>query len=196
MDKQLFVSESGTVGEVIAAIDINEIANSVYAHNFPETTVLNKNILGLTADFINKLDVNAIFMSPPCQPFTRNGLKKDNNDARAYAFLILLDLLPNINAEYILIENVKGFEVSECRNILLQQLKTTQYTYQEFILSPHQFGVPNNRHRYYCLAKKLPGRFNFDVGPIVNINYKYYLQDNTNFFIFRKTLLNYLTRQK
>jgi tRNA (cytosine38-C5)-methyltransferase len=35
-----------------------------------------------------------ILMSPPCQPFTRVGKKRDNEDIRTKSFLHLLDLLP------------------------------------------------------------------------------------------------------
>lgn len=37
------------------------------------------------------MNFNTIMMSPPCQPFTRVGLKKDLADARTDAFLALLD---------------------------------------------------------------------------------------------------------
>ncbi|KRT83678.1 hypothetical protein AMK59_3485, partial [Oryctes borbonicus] len=160
------LKESNVEGEIVAAIDINTTANLVYKHNFPDANVLNKNIQGLTGDFLKKLNVDTILMSPPCQPFTRNGLKKDTKDARSSAFLHLLNILPELDIENILIENVKGFEESEMRKVLIEHLERSQYIYQEFILSPHQFGIPNTRHRYYCLAKKLPRKFSFEVGPI------------------------------
>ena len=45
---------------------------------------------------LEKMDFNTVFMSPPCQPFTRVGLKKDNADARTDAFLALLDKLERL----------------------------------------------------------------------------------------------------
>lgn len=166
--QQVFL-ESNVTFEIVTAIDINTTANMVYEYNFPKTKVLNKNIQGLTVSFINNLNVDTILMSPPCQPFTRNGLKKDIEDSRSCAFLHLLDMLPQLNIQNILLENVKGFEVSNMRHLLIQQLEKSQFTYQEFILSPHQFGIPNTRHRYYCLAKKLPAQFSFQPGQIVCI---------------------------
>lgn len=57
--------------EVLLAIDINEIANKVYKHNFPAVNLRASNIQSLTADEINKLTPDMILLSPPCQPFTR-----------------------------------------------------------------------------------------------------------------------------
>ncbi|RUS35519.1 hypothetical protein BC938DRAFT_481186 [Jimgerdemannia flammicorona] len=52
-------------------------------------------------------------MSPPCQPYTRTGLKNGSKDTRAKSFLYLMDMLPKMEhpPSYILVENVKGFEV-------------------------------------------------------------------------------------
>lgn len=52
-------------------------------------------------------------MSPPCQPYTRTGLKNGSKDTRAKSFLYLMDMLLKMKhpPSYILVENVKGFEV-------------------------------------------------------------------------------------
>lgn len=108
-------------------------------------------------------------MSPPCQPFTRNGLKGDNTDPRSCAFTHLLNILSELNnVKYILIENVKGFETSVMHENLINALESNNFTYQEFMLSPTQFGVSNTRYRYYCLAKRKPLQFIFETGPLVS----------------------------
>lgn len=152
-------TESGIKGKVNAAIEINNVANQIYKHNFPATNLLNLNIEGLTVEKIEKLDVDTILMSPPCQPFSRNGNQHDVNDHRTDSFKHILDILPKLNIKNILIENVKGFETSKMRNILINILDECNYNHQEFILSPSQFNIPNCRHRYYCLAKKDPFKF-------------------------------------
>lgn len=140
---------------MLASIDINTVANTVYKHNFPKTPLLNKNIESLQVDFVNNLGVDTILMSPPCQPFTRNGLKGDIEDNRTSAFKCLLELIPQLTkVNRILMENVKGFEHSVMREMFIKTLVEGGFYYQEFILSPHEIGVPNSRHRYYCLASK------------------------------------------
>ncbi|XP_029979528.1 tRNA (cytosine(38)-C(5))-methyltransferase-like [Sphaeramia orbicularis] len=96
-----------------------------------------------------------ILMSPPCQPFTRIGLKGDVVDLRTKSFLYILDLLPRFSRlpRYILLENVKGFEVSCAREHLVLTLKECGYSFQEVMVSPTSVGIPNSRLRYFLIAK-------------------------------------------
>lgn len=149
------IAASGTPGEIIAAIDINTTANQIYRHNHPSTKVLNNNIQRFTPKDILKMNVNAILMSPPCQPFTRVGNKKDIDDARTNALVHICKILDQLTTiEYILMENVKGFEKSQARDLFIDSLECAHFEYQEFILSPSEINVPNTRYRYYCLARK------------------------------------------
>ncbi|XP_069770357.1 tRNA (cytosine(38)-C(5))-methyltransferase isoform X3 [Narcine bancroftii] len=159
------LKESCIAAEVIAAIDINTVANEVYKHNFPNTCIYPKTIEGMTVDEFNKFDFDMILMSPPCQPFTRLGSQKDVLDSRSKSFLYILDLLPSLTnlPKYILLENVKGFETSAAREKLKQTLESCRYTYQEFLLSPTLLGIPNSRLRYFLLAKLKPDAFCFQT---------------------------------
>lgn len=101
------------------------------------------------------MDVNTILMSPPCQPFTRVGNKKDVADARSNALVHICDILPELHSvDYILMENVKGFDTSLARDLYIRSLESAGFEFQEFLLSPTEIGVPNTRCRYYCLARK------------------------------------------
>ncbi|KAJ6638786.1 tRNA (cytosine(38)-C(5))-methyltransferase [Pseudolycoriella hygida] len=154
-------------GSVKAAADINTIANDVYRHNHADIKVLNNNIQKFTPEFIETLNVNTILMSPPCQPFTRVGNQKDVDDRRSDPFVHICQILPQLNGiDFILMENVKGFETSKAREMFVESLKKSQFYYQEFILSPTQLGVPNSRHRYYCLARRTKS-FGFAVDSIL-----------------------------
>lgn len=158
--------ESEIAAEVVAAIDINPVANDVYGHNFPETVLMNRNIQSISAQELNKLNVDVILMSPPCQPFTRIGLKKDEFDNRTCSLLHILNVIPELtNLKYILLENVKGFEMSRMRNKLVDCMECCGYSYRELILSPCQFGIPNSRNRYYLLAKRNNLKFCFEQPP-------------------------------
>lgn len=94
-------------------------------------------------------------MSPPCQPFTRVGNKKDVEDARSDALLHICNALKDLESvDKVLMENVKGFEESRARDVFIGALEEAGFHWQEFILTPTQCGVPNTRHRYYCVARK------------------------------------------
>ena len=152
----LILSIVADVGaEVVFSVDINTAANAVYQYNFPKTNQQSRNIDSLSAKEINKLKPDIIMMSPPCQPFTRVGLKLDVEDPRCSSFLHLLNVLPDLETvSLVLMENVVGFETSEMRNAFTKTLKNCSYYFREFILSPESLNFPNSRNRYYLLARK------------------------------------------
>ncbi|XP_055539941.1 tRNA (cytosine(38)-C(5))-methyltransferase [Wyeomyia smithii] len=146
---------SGKSFEIVTAIDINPVANQIYNHNFGLRMAKNSNILGLTSEAICQMGVDTILMSPPCQPFSRNGNFGDVTDHRADPFVHICGMLEDIpQVEFILLENVKGFERSKACELYKTKLSVAGFEYREYILSPHNFGVPNTRHRYYCVAKR------------------------------------------
>lgn len=83
------------------------------------------------------------------------GNQKDVDDRRSDPFVHICEILPELKCiDRILMENVKGFEASKAREMFVEALNRSGFHYQEFILSPTQLGIPNSRHRYYCLARK------------------------------------------
>ncbi|CAG8569889.1 10802_t:CDS:2, partial [Scutellospora calospora] len=167
--------ESGIIGEVVAAFDINTTANIIYRHNFEKNVtssiVHQRNIESIPLEYYDSYKANIWLMSPPCQPYTRTGLLRGSKDIRSKSFIYLLDLLAKMKnpPTYILIENVKGFEESETRTTLIKQLINCNYNYQEFFITPLQLGIPNSRLRYYMLAKKQPLVFkNSENSKILN----------------------------
>ncbi|QDZ17848.1 DNA (cytosine-5)-methyltransferase [Chloropicon primus] len=145
--------------KVIEAFDVNDLANVVYEfnHGIKPTS---RDIGSLEAkDLDGKAD--AWLLSPPCQPYTRQGLQRGSEDPRAQSFIKLLDKLGDLECKpsYLLIENVVGFEESETRNHLVDTMKRNNYTTQEFLVSPIDLGVPYSRARYFCLAKISPLKF-------------------------------------
>lgn len=146
---------SGVAFEVLGAFDINTNANDVYKHNFPNVKIYQKNLEGITSEQLDKLDADCWTMSPPCQPYTRQGKQEASKDARAKSFLHLLDLLLKMKNTpmFLLLENVKGFEQSDTREMFVDVLKSKSYSFKEFLLTPTDFGIPNSRLRYYLVAK-------------------------------------------
>ncbi|KAH7524699.1 hypothetical protein FEM48_Zijuj06G0147300 [Ziziphus jujuba var. spinosa] len=119
------------------------------------------NIQSLTAADLDSYGAHAWLLSPPCQPYTRQGLQKQSGDARAFSFLNILELIPHTSKPPIMlfVENVVGFETSDTHSRMIETLVKLGFVTQEFILSPLQFGVPYSRPRYFCLAKRKPSLF-------------------------------------
>ncbi|KAJ2752872.1 hypothetical protein GGI19_003526 [Coemansia pectinata] len=146
---------AGIDSSVVRAFDINTVANEVYKHNFPGVPVMQRNIEALPMSMFEALRADLWTMSPPCQPYTRQGLQKGSEDPRSKSFLFIIDLLAKLERKptYLLMENVAGFDKSDTRPILLRQLLRLGYRFEEYVLNPLQLCIPNSRTRYYLLAK-------------------------------------------
>nr|CAG4634943.1 EOG090X0A4V [Alona affinis] len=187
-----YASKAAKIGsfEVVFSVDVNNAANEVYRYNFPATNQQARNIVSLTAKEINKLKPDIIMMSPPCQPFTRTGLKLDVEDPRCASFLHLLNIFPLLDTvQYVLMENVVGFETSAMRNAFVETLGRCQFHFREFILTPESLDIPNSRKRYYLIARK-PCAFPF--GSEDHLLTAFPLDNPLIVSTFGKTLQSYL----
>ena len=143
----------GDRATVTAAVDVNTKALEVYRANF-EHPARARSLESLDARDLARWRADLWWLSPPCQPFTRRGLKRDDQDPRSAA---LLALLPRIDAErppYLALENVPGFAGSRTHARLLGTLERAGYTIRQHEICPTELGIPNRRKRYYLLATR------------------------------------------
>lgn len=143
---------------MVAAYDINTIANAVYAHNFGLRPI-SVNLEHLPLDHFEKLAADCWLLSPPCQPYTRGGKMLDDVDMRAIGLLYLIRILDEMSnpPRYIFLENVLNFETSRSRDRLVKTLAKRGYRYREFLITPNDswVGIPNDRLRYYLTAERV-----------------------------------------
>ena len=200
------LKESGVSFRVIGALDINTLANEVYKHNFANTKLLQTNIEGMKADYLDKLNADMWTMSPPCQPYTRQGKQMASDDPRSRSFLTLVNNLSEMKCppRYLFLENVKGFEISDTRELLKSALQSKDYHVQEVLVSPIDFGIPNSRLRYYMMAKLKPFRFKLN-GKVLSISegekvlqgeFYEYLKEKIEKSCFKRTISEYIIEKE
>mmetsp|Transcript_83683 Transcript_83683/g.194619 ORF Transcript_83683/g.194619 Transcript_83683/m.194619 type:complete len:429 (-) Transcript_83683:51-1337(-) len=146
---------SGACVRIAAAYDISEVCRRAYCHNFGSADFHLKTIECLALEELDACGADLWLLSPPCQPFTRSGRRQDHEDKRTAGFLHLIALLPFLHhpPKRVLLENVVGFERSQCRDRLLVVLVSMGWEAAEFLLDPETFGIPNRRPRYYGLFR-------------------------------------------
>ena len=67
-----------------------------------------------------------------------------------------MKVLPEVESiNYLLLENVCGFERSQSRDLVLKTLSSAGFSCEEFLICPRQINIPNSRLRYYLLAKRV-----------------------------------------
>ncbi|KAJ3328250.1 C-5 cytosine-specific DNA methylase [Blyttiomyces sp. JEL0837] len=142
--------------QVLAAFDINTVANSIYTHNF-NIAPLTKTIDRLTLNDLQAFgDIDLWLLSPPCQPVTAGGKGLDDKDDRSKGLLHLIEMIKLLETppRMVFLENVPNFEKSQCRKKLVTALRQLNYIVNEFLISPMDFGIANDRRRYYLCARQ------------------------------------------
>ena len=139
--------------EIACAVDINQSAMQVHRANF-ECPTLVQEISSLSDRQLANFGADLWWLSPPCQPFTRRGLQKDLEDARAKPLLRLISAIEQIQPANIALENVIGFENSDAYEQLVKSLDRAGYHYTAATLCSADFGLPNLRPRFFLVASQ------------------------------------------
>lgn len=140
---------------VACAVDINEVALGVYRRNFPHPT-RTATIDALCTAYLDRSRADFWWLSPPCQPFTRRGLRRDSHDPRTQSLLTTIAKIAERRPPILALENVPGFRGSDTHARLREALDHAGYNVQEVVLCPTELGIPNRRRRFYLIASREP----------------------------------------
>lgn len=143
---------------VTEALDQSQPALSVYRLNFPGHVARQANLETMTSRELESFRADFWWMSPPCQPYTARGVRRDLNDPRALSFVRLMEILSVMPEgalpHHLAMENVAGFGESDARRRLIELLAGRGYRFQETFLCPMDLGIPMRRPRYYLAASR------------------------------------------
>ncbi len=115
-----------------------------------------RNIDSTDAADLERWAADLWWLSPPCQPFTRRGLERDDADPRSASLLHLIELLDRAPPPCLAVENVPGFAGSRTHARLRTALDRLGYEVREHDLCPTDLGIPNRRRRFYLVAAQEP----------------------------------------
>jgi len=139
--------------DIVKAYDQNDSAIETYNANFShKATKFNLEKF----DETHLKNIDFLWMSPPCQPYTRKGVGKELKDSRTDSFKTILKAIERKPLLHVVVENVEGFKNSAGRNLLVKTLKNSGYHISETLLCPSELGIPNRRMRYYLCASLKP----------------------------------------
>ena len=137
--------------ECVLACDIDTKCRETYLENFgmePEKDV--KKI-----DEKAMVDFDIICGGFPCQPFSNGGKKKSFEDDRGLLFDEIIRIAKHKKPRFMFLENVKHIlKVSDGKVLkyIKQKIKDTGYQLQIFKMSPHNYGIPQQRERIYFVC--------------------------------------------
>ncbi|MCH9652116.1 MAG: DNA cytosine methyltransferase [Deltaproteobacteria bacterium] len=153
--------------EVVAAVEISPLGRLAYEANFSHP-VFGDNLEFVSQEKLRAWAADLWWMSPPCQPYTRRGHRRDEEDPRSRPLFALLAHFLEIQPRYLAIENVPGFAQSRSLQKLRKGLSDSGYRIQDALLCPSELGIPNRRRRFFLLASRPTG----ETGPTLPLETK------------------------
>lgn len=127
-------------------------------------------------------DIDLYVCGFPCQPFSTAGRKKGFKDNRGNIFFECIKVIKHKKPSFFILENVKGILKKNIWDIISNELKTLEDTYNIVwkVLNTKDYGIPQNRERLYIVGKiKDKGIFEFpehcEMDSIEN-----YIDENDN----------------
>jgi DNA (cytosine-5)-methyltransferase 1 len=142
------------LASVVAAVDIDRDALAMYQANFAHRVEV-KNLEFVSAAELAGFDADVWWLSPPCQPYTVKGRRRDHEDRRSRSLLALIEHIAEIRPPRLALENVPGFAGSVTHGRLRAALDGAGYDVREFLLCPSELGWPNRRRRFYLVASRV-----------------------------------------
>jgi DNA (cytosine-5)-methyltransferase 1 len=146
----------------VLASDIDENARNTYEINYKLKPL--GDIKKININTIPKF--NLICGGFPCQAFSIAQWKdkKAFDDPRGTLFFEIIKVIDIHKPKCILLENVANLTIINKGTVLhtlLNSLKTRGYKVSYQLLSPYQFGIPQNRERVYIVATASEKEFSF-----------------------------------
>jgi len=146
---------------ILAGLDNDESALKTFNHNL-DTLALNTDLGSPTyvdeiKEKINGQSVDVIIGGPPCQGFSLTGTRI-LNDPRNSLFKSFFNSIDVFNPRVVLLENVKGMNTLYGGVVIKQinsEFELRGYKTVSAVLNSSDFGVPQNRERFFIIASKI-----------------------------------------
>jgi len=146
--------------ETVWANDISELCCKVYESNFGKGSIVLGDINAINISEIPEHDL--LSAGFPCQPFSSAGKKLGIKDqVRGTIFERIVKILAEKQPKYFLLENVKRMLTMQDGShfrVILNALSSLDYFIEWRIITPVNFGIPQNRERLFIFGSKLESK--------------------------------------
>lgn len=138
-------------GECVFSSEIDKYARETYKNNFSEEP--SGDITKIKSDEIPDHDI--LCAGFPCQPFSIAGKRLGFEDTRGTLFFEVARILRDKRPKAFILENVAGIishDNGKTINAIISILQGLEYSVVWKILNAKDYGIPQNRNRWYCVG--------------------------------------------
>ena len=151
------------------ACDVDKACQENYKLNYGID--VHPDVKKINTDELEDLDI--ICGGYPCQAFSNAGKKKCFNDDRGLLFDEIIRIAKVKKPKFMFLENVKHIlkvDGGKVIDYVRQKLDDNNYTLQLFNMSPHNYGIPQQRERIYhvCVRKDIYNGIDIKLPNIEN----------------------------
>ena len=101
-------------------------------------------------------DIEIVIGGPPCQGFSMANRQRIIDDPRNDLYKAYLNFLGHVKPKFFVMENVRGMKARE--HEIYEDIKKyvgDEYQYKSIILQASDFGIPQNRERFFIIGNRL-----------------------------------------
>lgn len=146
---------------VILAFETDRNAAQTYRANNPGTPVVERSVTTISAKRVREIvptlgNVAVVLAGAPCQGYSAAG-SREPTDPRNYLYTHVSRIARELAAKLVVIENVPGVQRVNGVGFLpsmLASLRRRGFSASAYLLQASAFGVPQNRARYFILARR------------------------------------------
>ena len=159
--------------KVKIAIDNDKYSAETYQYNHPETIVLHSDIKSIKTEGLLSEQPFIIFGGPPCQGFSYSNKKTRSLDNEKNSlFEEFIRFVSFFKPRWFLFENVEGitdFNKGETIEVIKSRFSSLGYLSFDQVLTASDYGVPQNRNRYFLVGNNVgidfifPEKNNFKI---------------------------------
>lgn len=135
----------------VKSSEIDKYACETYRNNFGEEPL--GDITKIEPDDLPEFDI--IAGGFPCQPFSLGGLRKGFEDTRGTLFFEVARLIKARKPKAFFLENVEGIvnhDGGKTLSVIEETLRDLGYNFQWKVMNACDYGIPQNRKRWYCVG--------------------------------------------
>ena len=148
--------------KIVVAAESDQHAALTYSKNHSQVNLITKDIRRIAGNYVNDLlprtAARILFGGAPCQGFSYSNLRtRSERNQNNWLFLDFLRIARAVAPEWIVFENVRGFE-NTTRGIFVEELGNRLdgmgYRVVHALLNTKDFRLPQDRARFFLVANR------------------------------------------